>query len=310
MPKLTSFLMSAALVAIAGSTHAMDLRQSGDTVTMSGPVAGKECTELQQLIAKGKVATVVLHDSHGGNAAAGYCVGSLIRKSGINTTIKGYCESSCSRMWLGGAHRELADADSWVGLHGNYSDAGDLQPGAPHRLRNWLPVMAPAIDEVLMEQWIHLEKNTQTMRFYREKAAICGGGYCRAIPDRTAANVGLLATELPDDKRQRLAPESYPRVGPVSALLSLDGFRDKDLIAAYQKFTGPKALVMSADGGRTTWRSDKGGLGASIVRALSDCQNAQIAASQFALRCYVVAIEDELTLGPEVVRTQALDPGT
>jgi len=248
--KLT-FLLAAAVL-FAAPALAMDIKPGGDTVTMSGPVTGKECAELQKLIGKFKIATVVLQDSHGGNAAAGYCVGDLIRKSGIATSIKGYCESSCSRMWLGGAHRELADANSWVGLHGNYSDAGELQPDAPHRLRNWLPVMAPAIDETLMEQWIHLQKNTQMMRFYQGKASLCSSGYCRPVPDRTAANAGLLATDMPEEKMKRLDPDSYPRVGAVSALLELNGLANRDLIQDYLKGSGPKALAISADGGRTT----------------------------------------------------------
>jgi hypothetical protein len=307
MLKLTSLLL--VLTGLAAPAFGMDITRDGETVTLSGRVMGNECVELQKLIAAAKVTMVVLHDSHGGNANAGYCVGNLVRKNGIATTIKGYCESSCSRMWLGGAARTLADKNSWVGLHGNYNDSGGLLRDAPHRLRNWLPVMAPAIDETLMEQWIHLEKNTMMMRFYDEKAAVCSSGHCQPVPGRTATNAGLFATELPEEKLRRLDPDSYKRFGPVAALLRMDGLREMDVISAYAKASGPKALAVSADGGRTTWRAEKSGPAASIAHTLTDCQNAQIAASQIAIRCYLVAIGDDLTMSPDTMRARSFDPG-
>jgi hypothetical protein len=42
-------------------------------------------------------------------------------------------------MWLGGLTRTLDGANSRVGLHGNYDNQGRLRPGAPERLRRWLP---------------------------------------------------------------------------------------------------------------------------------------------------------------------------
>jgi hypothetical protein len=78
--------------------------------------------------------TVVLGNSSGGNADAGYCVGTLIRQHGLSTVIRGSCASSCSRMWLGGVSRTFDGRYSRVGLHGNYDRNGILLPGAPDRL--------------------------------------------------------------------------------------------------------------------------------------------------------------------------------
>ena len=112
----------------------MDISLQGSTVVMSGNVTGSECPELQLMLQQNRITRVVLTQSTGGNAAAGYCVGELIRKYGLATVISGSCNSSCSRMWLGGVSRTLASSNSRVGLHGNYSDGG-LQPGALGRLQ-------------------------------------------------------------------------------------------------------------------------------------------------------------------------------
>jgi hypothetical protein len=168
----------------------MNFVVQGSEVIMSGPVIGSEPSELLSILEANPIKTVVLGNSNGGNADAGYRVGELVRQRGLATVIRGSCASSCSRMWLGGVTRTLDGDYSRVGLHGNYDDNGVLLPTAPARLRAWLPSYAP-VDRQLMEQWINLGRNTQMMYFYNAKAELCDHHNCTPIPGRNALNAGL-----------------------------------------------------------------------------------------------------------------------
>jgi hypothetical protein len=169
----------------------MDIQVQGNQVLMSGPVTGAECSQLQSAIQQNAISAVVLTGSHGGNAEAGYCVGALIRQHHLATVIRGSCNSSCSRMWLGGVSRTLDGANSRVGLHGNYDRNGNLRPGAPGRLRTWISFYAPAVVKQLMERWINLPHNKQMMFFYNDRAELCDHGACTPLPGWNVLNAGL-----------------------------------------------------------------------------------------------------------------------
>jgi hypothetical protein len=168
----------------------MDLEVRANDVVMSGHVDGSECSRLASILHENSIRVIVLTSSQGGNADAGYCVGELIRQNGLATVIRGSCASSCSRMWLGGVTRTLDGANSRVGLHGNYDNEGRLRPGAPERLRRWLPAYAP-VNRQLMEQWINLPVNKQMMYFYNNRAELCDHGRCAPMSGWNAHNAGL-----------------------------------------------------------------------------------------------------------------------
>ncbi len=172
-------------------SEAMTLSIEGSSVVLSGSVVGSECTALEHVLSQNKIKLVVLTNSGGGDARAGYCVGDLIREHGLATVIRGRCASSCSRMWLGGVERTLDGPNSRVGLHGNYNNSGGLLADAPQKLRDWIPSHAPDVDRKLMEQWIHLPSNKWMMYFYNDKVELCGNGACTPIDGRTARNTGL-----------------------------------------------------------------------------------------------------------------------
>jgi hypothetical protein len=179
------------LVLMPSQTRAMDMKIDGESVVMSGAVDGSECTALGTILSQTKINTVVLTNSGGGNARAGYCVGDLIRERGLSTVIRGRCASSCSRMWLGGVERALEGPNSRVGLHGNYSTNGGLLPDAPYRLRTWIPQHAPNVDKALMEQWTILPSNNWMMYFYNDKAELCESRTCTPVSGRNVRNAGL-----------------------------------------------------------------------------------------------------------------------
>jgi hypothetical protein len=183
----------AAIVAIfvhSAAAFGMNIEVGGDKAILSGDVTSGECPQLQSLLQETQIRTVVLTYSKGGNADAGYCVGELIRHHGLATVIHGSCNSSCSRMWLGGVARTLDGPDSRVGLHGNYR-GGYLLPGAPARLQAWIPMYAPSVNRQLMEQWTTLPFNKQMMFFYNGRAELCDRGHCRLLPGWNALNAGL-----------------------------------------------------------------------------------------------------------------------
>ena len=94
--------------AVLPRAAAMDMRIDGQAVILSGQVVRADCTSLADLLAKSGVNQVVLTNSGGGDAYSRYCMGSLIRRRGLATTIRGRCGSACSLIWLGGVERRRA----------------------------------------------------------------------------------------------------------------------------------------------------------------------------------------------------------
>jgi hypothetical protein len=187
---MRSLLSAIIIFSSSAAAFAMDIQIHDNEVVLSGEVTGGECSELQSILQRTQINTVILTQSKGGNANTGYCVGALIRQHGLATVIHGSCNSSCSRMWLGGVSRVLDGAHSRVGLHGNYRN-GALLPGAPARLQAWIPSYAPSVNRQLMEQWTNLPSNEQMMYFYNDRAELCDHGHCRPVPGWNAFNAGL-----------------------------------------------------------------------------------------------------------------------
>jgi hypothetical protein len=186
-----TILLSSVFVPASSLSFAMEMTIEGSSVIMSGSVVRADCDTLESILSKNSIKLVVLKNSGGGDANAGYCVGALVRRSGLSTVIRGRCASSCSRMWLGGVERTLDGPNSRVGLHGNYDKGGGLLADAPTRLRAWIPQYAPTVDRGLMEQWIHLPVNKSMMNFYNGRAELCDNGSCSPISGRNALNAGL-----------------------------------------------------------------------------------------------------------------------
>jgi hypothetical protein len=104
---------------------AMELKIVGNQLILSGPVAGDEPDKVREALASSPgIKIVILRNSGGGNAPAGYQVGQLLRERGLRTAVAGYCYSSCSRMFLGGSTRYFTDdylpEQNNIGFHGHY----------------------------------------------------------------------------------------------------------------------------------------------------------------------------------------------
>ena len=81
-----------ALVLLPISAPAMELKVVGNQLILSGPVIGDEPEKVTDVLAKSpEMDTVILRNSPGGNAPAGYLVGQLLRERGLRTAVSGYC---------------------------------------------------------------------------------------------------------------------------------------------------------------------------------------------------------------------------
>ena len=140
-----SVSLTAILLIAPHASFAMDLTVNGQQVILSGPVVGNEPARLADALSQiPSIDTVILRNSPGGNAPAGYRVGELIRVKGLRTAVSGFCYSSCSRMFLGGKRRYFTNdyppEYTHIGFHGHYDSNGRLLPELVHRLglKNWI----------------------------------------------------------------------------------------------------------------------------------------------------------------------------
>jgi len=213
--------IGAAIVLTAGAAAApcgaMEIRQVGNQLILSGGVVGDEPARVAAALAAAPaIETIVLRNSPGGDAPAGYALGELFRARNLRTAVSGYCYSSCSRMFLGGTKRVFTDdyppAFTEVGFHGHYGAGGRLNAELVRRrgLKDWIVKHSDGkADVALVERWIAIPLSTGMAHFYhpgffrRDGAStfLCqgyeGGGHpsvaCEAIP-ATALDLGIVTS--------------------------------------------------------------------------------------------------------------------
>jgi hypothetical protein len=153
---------------------AMELKIAGNQLILSGPVVGDEPEKVREALAGSPgIETVILRNSQGGNAPAGYQVGQLLRERGMRTAVSGYCYSSCSRMFLGGSARYFTDdylpEDNNVGFHGHYDRTGHLNANLVRQygLRDWIIKYSDGkADPSLVERWINIPSSRGMIHFF------------------------------------------------------------------------------------------------------------------------------------------------
>jgi hypothetical protein len=141
--RLTTLLLFAAALAPCAAP-AMEFRQAGDTLVMSGPVDDHDLVRLRNHLAVHRPTLVVLHESPGGDLWNGYQVGNRIREENLPTAVSGKCESACALIFLSGSERSFTDgrpvATTMVGLHGAHTVDGkqrltELSPRMAYMIR-------------------------------------------------------------------------------------------------------------------------------------------------------------------------------
>jgi hypothetical protein len=153
---------------------AMELKIVGNQLILSGGVVGDEPEKVREAFASSpEIDTVVLRNSPGGDAPAGYQVGQMLRERGVRTAVSGYCYSSCSRMFLGGSTRYFTDdyvpESNNVGFHGHYDRIGRLDANLVHQygLRDWIIKYSDGkADPALVERWINIPYSRGMIHFF------------------------------------------------------------------------------------------------------------------------------------------------
>ena len=175
---MTRIAVGVVVIAIAAFSPrelpAMQLKVVGNQLILSGRVVGDEPGEVTEALAKSPdIDTVVLRNSPGGNAPAGYQVGQLLRERGLRTAVSGFCYSSCSRMFLGGRTRYFTDdypaERTEIGFHGHYYPNGRLNANLVSRygLRDWIIKYSDGkADLQLVERWINIPYSRGMIYFF------------------------------------------------------------------------------------------------------------------------------------------------
>ena len=159
---------------LSARSVAMELKIVGNQIILSGPVVGDEPGKLREALTNTpRIDTVILRNSPGGNAPAGYQVGQLLRERGVRTAVSGYCYSSCSRMFLGGSTRYFTDdyvpETNNIGFHGHYDRMGHLNAALVRQygLRDWIIKYSDGkADPLLVERWINIPYSRGMIHFF------------------------------------------------------------------------------------------------------------------------------------------------
>src|ERR1700747_1628680 len=163
-----------AMLMVPTRAPAMELKIVGNQLILSGPVVGDEAGKLRRGLGSSPgIDTLILRNSGGGNAPAGYQVGQLLRERGLRTAVSGYCYSSCSRMFLGGSTRFFTDdyvpETNNVGFHGHYDRMGHLNAALVRQygLRDWIIKYSDGkADPALVKRWINIPYSRGMIHFF------------------------------------------------------------------------------------------------------------------------------------------------
>jgi hypothetical protein len=171
---ISLLILIVTLVFLRAEGPAMELKIVGNQIILSGPVVGDEPGQVREALASSPtIETVILRNSPGGDAPAGYRVGELLREHGLRTAVSGYCYSSCSRMFLGGSTRYFTDdyvpENNNVGFHGHYDRTGRLNANLVRQygLRDWIIKYSDGkADPLLVERWINIPYSRGMIHFF------------------------------------------------------------------------------------------------------------------------------------------------
>ena len=102
------------------AASAMEMHVAGDQLIASSYISEGDYANFIRTITPA-VKTVVFTNSPGGPRLIGQDLAEEIRQRKLSTVALGYCFSSCANAFLGGVERRLANSESFLGYHGNYS---------------------------------------------------------------------------------------------------------------------------------------------------------------------------------------------
>jgi hypothetical protein len=205
-----------ALLWAAATAEAMTFTAQPPILYMGGSVVAEDWKLWEEAMARydGKIDTIVLHDSGGGDAGAGRRIGHDIRKRGFTTVVSGRCSSACANMFLAGTARQfsnaIADRENVLGYHGSYNKVTKAL-NTKRSPDYFVQMTGGKMSEEFVERFIKLENNKGLMRFFHRDqraspgaplAQLCTGSEnrrnrdeeCERLPDADALSKGVITT--------------------------------------------------------------------------------------------------------------------
>jgi hypothetical protein len=211
---VTAGAFAVLLNTVAAGAMTMDVR--GDQLIATGRIVPDDAARFRTLVAANpNLKAVVLWNSPGGSAAANDAMTEIIESRGLNTVVAGFCVSACAMIFLAGKDRSYGDLEpigsTSLGFHASYVD-GHL--AADRRLAalkaRVLDRTGGKIDPALVDRWLHLTDERNTIRFRYPGDATPGpttyfcplgrfpnaGNYknCDAIPNTSALSAGIVTS--------------------------------------------------------------------------------------------------------------------
>src|SRR3984893_10500208 len=216
---------------------AMELKVVGNQLILSGRVVGDEPGKVREALGnQPEIDIVILRNSPGGDAPAGYQTGQLLRERGVRTAVSGYCYSSCSRMFLGGSARYFTDdylpEQNNIGFHGHYDRMEHLNANLVRQygLRDWIIKYSDGkADPSLVERWINIPSSRGMIHFFHPGLVKRAG-----VSTFMCQGASLRARYLPVSRltRQRLTSGSSRRWTPCTAPIVELAHRSEALLRA------------------------------------------------------------------------------
>jgi hypothetical protein len=194
----------------------MTMTVAGDQLIATGRVVPDDGPRFRALLeANPNVKTVVLWNSPGGAAVANDAISASIEAHGLDTVAAGFCVSACAMIFLSGANRAFGDleapARTSLGFHGSYMRGGLASEQRLAALKaRVLARTGGKIDPALVDRWLHLSDERNTIRFRAPRAPtdapttfFCplgrfpnNGDYasCEAIPNTDPLAAGIVTS--------------------------------------------------------------------------------------------------------------------
>jgi len=307
------------VVLFVSSAHAMDVSVVGDQLILVGPVVGDEVPKVEKAFGDNPaIKMVVLRNSTGGDIPTGFKLGDLFRRKGLATAVSGYCFSSCSRMFLGGATRAFTDDfppdETNVGFHGHYDHNGDLdrQLVEKTKLKAWIIKFSDGkADPMLVDRWTNIPRNIGMMHFYHPLLVKHGGAstfLCEGTEEsrddfdcekiaKTALDLGIVTTlDLVHGNDQAAIKTTQPERPKATDFADLRDVTKVPLPPKgqeeYRRFLlapFPRAFAIASDAKTFRWRSAPD----AVAVALAGC------ADRGGQLCRLYAVDEDVVWSPQ-----------
>lgn len=166
-------LVAASLISLIPATgHAMTILRLDTNLILYGPVVREDLAPFRQELSRAPVKHVVLAESRGGDLTAAYGIADLIRKNNINTSVKGYCVSSCAVMFMAGTERQIIEEKNYkktiLGFHAPHNkETKEISVNGVPKLRDYiLKTSGGKFPPELMDKAMNIRDASDMLIFY------------------------------------------------------------------------------------------------------------------------------------------------